>query len=266
MSQVRLVLLLVVASVLGATAVAVAQTPVQMMPPGHGGASGAAAAPTQVTFDLVALRATQEGKTSPDIPSDLGWVGAVLGVLPFDTYETISQGEHTAPNGAPTNIGINAEYSFNITPFGANEQGVVDVALRIVMADGRNAYQAPAQLATGKPLAFRGLTMDEGEMVVLVRLKQEDGDGESSSPEASETPPEDEEGEEKEGEAEQQESDSEGQEDQEQGTPEEREEGEEPKDLKNLEALLQSLEDLDRREQEEARNQRDRIRLKGDWW
>lgn len=243
---------------------AVAQTPMPMMPPGQGMAPGADAAPTSATFDVLAVHATREGKTSPEIPSTLDSVSKILGSPPFDTYDMfdmVSQEEGEAPFAQETRIPINDRYSFHVTPSQNPSTGEIDIESRIAMLENGktiDALWAKGKVAPGKPLVFRGLPMDDGELVVLVRLKQDDGD-DSDSSESSED-------QEEESEGEQQESDSEGQEGQEQDTPEDGEESDELKDLKNLEAILQSLEDLDRREQEEARNQRERIRLKGDWW
>jgi hypothetical protein len=234
-------ILFAVACFMSVPSVVFAQALSPVMPPGHGAAPGAATPPTTQTFDVLALRATQEGNLSKNFGEELRPVREILEMLPYDTYGTLSQVEREAPFGEETAILINESYTFHVLPLEQHESGEVEVMARIAMHEvdeTLDALWAQGKAAPGKALVFQ----------------------------SSENPPEDQEGDEQESDGEQQDSESEAQQNEEQETPEESEAGEEPKDLKNLEAILRSLEDLDRREQEEARNQRDAIRLQGDWW
>jgi hypothetical protein len=237
-----------------------AGTPMPGMMPGHGG-GGEAPVPT---FDLVALQASVEGQEKTFIDPKLKKYSKLLKTMPFDTFRLVAQHEKTeAPIQQDTLIPINGVYSAHLFPEPDQQSGELSVKTRIEMMQGEdfvNALFTQANIAPGKPLVFRGLDLNVGEMIVILKLVQEDGDDEQdqSSDEEQDQDQEQDDNQEQEPEQneEQQEEEGDGE-----GEPQ-------PQDLSdvNIDALLQSLAEMDKREQEEAKNTRDGIEIRKNWW
>lgn len=244
-------------------------------------AGGGVPAEEYEIVEMKALRASNEGMAQKEIDPALRGLAPVLEALPFDRFSPIAEETKEAPYGRETLIPINSEYTLSIRPIERNaKDGLVLLEARIIMSrEGRkiNALSTRAEAATGQPLLFRGLELNNGELVVVMRLAQQDdgsqGSGESTAQdqekpeqqeaqeqEEQETPPE-----------EQQEETQPGEEENDQAPPpavepKETAPEDEKQDMQNIEALLQSLEEMDRREQQELRNQRDHIDVRKGWW
>lgn len=214
----------------------------------------------------------------PHTDDKLKPIAALLKRLPFTSFEEISILDKEMPWGETTAFPINALYSMDVTPKGLSEEGVIELHAKIDMLQDNGAYKAALETdgaaAPQQALIFRGMPLQNGELVVVLLVGMPQDENQQGNPQEDDT----EQQEQQEQEQEQQQQQQEQQEPQEEGesdsdeTPESaeadaaQEEGETPEGLDNLDALLESLEDVDRREQVEERNRRNRIDFKGDWW
>jgi len=205
-------------------------------------------------------------------------IAEALAKLPFTSYEAVTVQDREAPWGEETKLAVNAKYTVNATPLGQNEEGAIELHVRIEMLqdDGNyvDALEAQALAAKDGALLFRGMPLNNGELVValLVGMPPDPNQNQENSQDQQEQH----EGEEQQQQEQEQQQNSEGEnegegesaENQEMNQAEETEaEGEgEKESFENLDALLESLEDTDKKEQIEERNQRNRIDFKGDWW
>lgn len=239
--------------------------------PGGGGE-----APAPPKLHVVAAHASNAGQEPAAVDEALSAVKKILLALPFDTYAPVADQEVEAPPGEETLIPLNGIYSLYVTPQGQDETGALALTARISMLKAGsgpeeyvNALYTEAKLASGMPLVFRGLDLNVGELVVVLRLSGDDNQqGQSQNDES------DQQEQENEDQKQEQESGSDNDQQQQQDNPQDQEQQndsapqaqEETPDLQNIEALLQSLEETDRKEQEEQQRVRSGIRVRGDWW
>lgn len=206
----------------------------------------------------------------PYVDKNLKPVAEALKKLPFTAYEAISILDQEAPWGKETKLAVNAKYMVNVTPTSQDEEGTIGLQVRIEMLQGNgeyvNALDTHASAAERKALLFRGMPINNGELVVVLFLvipSDDNEDGDNSEDQDQDQEEQEDQEEKQDSEEEKENDDSESQ--QEEQAEKEGEE-EEPDGLENLDALLESLEDTDKREQAEERNQRNRIDFKGEWW
>lgn len=227
-------------------------------------------------IELTALRASTEGHGRKSIDPALRGLSAIIETLPFDSFAPIAKEQKEAPYGRETLIPINGDYTLYIKPLERDrEAGLVRLDARIVMLrEGRsiNALNTRAEAAIGQPLLFRGLELPNGELVIIMRLAQQDNESQGGGEASTQEPPE---------EQDQQEQQEEPPEEQQEENPPEDQQNEdsppapesaemkpdeEKQDMQNIEAILQSLEEMDRREQQDLRNRRDHIDVRKGWW
>ena len=207
----------------------------------------------------------------PFMDDNLKPVKEVLNKLPFTSYETVNILSHETPWETETPFAVNAKYTVNVWPHAPNEENAIDLDVRIEMLQKDGSYVdaiiAKALAAENKALVFRGMPLNNGELVVVLFIKMpseknQDGDDSQEQEQQQQEEQEDQKDEQEQQEEQQEDENAESQE----ANEEDREGEEEKEGLENLDALLESLEDIDKREQAEERNQRDRIDFKGDWW
>ncbi|MBI2435942.1 MAG: hypothetical protein HYV26_24060 [Candidatus Hydrogenedentes bacterium] len=221
--------------------------------------------------EVVGVQARQTGQPSSD-PSLKPYAGT-LKKLPYDTFSQIYQFEQPAPYDTRVQFPLGDDYQTHVTLRSSAEQNAVGVAIEIETKDGGqalNAVEASGTAVRGKPLIFRGLELSEGELIVLVTIKQPDQDqsqqqnqgGQQGAQEEQEEQQKQQEPQEQNQEQEAQSQDQEQQEDAQQN------ESQQPSEeqLQNIEAILQSLREIDRKEQKQSQNRRERVIVSGDWW
>lgn len=224
--------------------------------------------PPKLMVHMVALSAWEEGLDEVVIDEKLSLDEALLEKLPFDNFVWVNEAEEELEMGAepkPLLFPIDSNYRMLVALAGQpGQDGSIPLHAKVLMrANGQTEQQAlygNAMVSPNKWLIFRGLPLAGKELVILLELKQGGGEGEGSG--QSEQQQEQEEGEEKEDEQEPQP----GEDQQEQQPSEQKESQDKPKDLQNIEALLENLEEQDKREQAEARFNRENIRINKDWW
>jgi len=231
----------------------------------------------------------------PYMDQTLKPIASALSKLPFTSYETVSILDNEIPWGQETRFTLNAKYTVNVTPIRQDEQGSIQLGVRIEMLQDDGTYvdalKAQALAAQNGALLFRGMPLNQGELVVVLLVgmppdpnqqqgdsqqqEQNEGEQEQQQQEQEQNQNKENEGEGEGAEQQQQNNEGEGEgegEDQPKSQQQEMSQTNEPEGegekegMENLDALLQSLEDTDKREQKEERNQRDRIDFKGDWW
>lgn len=232
-------------------------------------------------IEVSAVRAANEGRGERVIDAEIKALEKSFENLPYDTFSLEAARAFDAPHGGPTTIPLNDAYALEVTPHERQESGEVTLDTRIMSLAGDKPVAAlitKAKAAPGKALVFRGLPLDTGELIVIMRLAQQDGDqgGQSSSSdeqEQSEAQEQEQQAQEQDAEQEQEE---EQQQDGEQETPPDAgeaetksmadEEAPADKESQDLEALLQSLEEQDGRERRELLNRQDWMEMRKDWW
>jgi hypothetical protein len=251
--------------------------------------------PPNPIVSMFAIYAHGAVPEQPYMDETLKPMASALSKLPFTSYEAVSILENEAPWGQETRFTVNAKYNVNVTPTGQDEQGAIQLGVRIEMLqeDGTylDALKAQALAAQNGALLFRGMPLNQGELVVVLLVgmppdpnqqqgdsqQQEQNEGEQEQQQQEQNQNKENEGDGEGEEQQQQNNEGEGEgegENQQQNQQQEmnqadESEGEgegEKEGMENLDALLESLEDTDKREQKEERNQRDRIDFKGDWW
>lgn len=240
-------------------------------------ASGAAV-PQPDKVRMVAVQAQNKGQQDRQIAQELNPLKGILERLPYDTFDQVSAQEQTLVPGQKTQMPINDIYSLFVKPEDTTEAGGVKLEARIEMLQNGalvNALKTSCNAAPGKALVFRGMKLNEGELVVVMTLVQnQNGQGQSQQPQQDQQDQQkDEQQQQQQQEQQQQDQQKDDQQEkqaqQEQSQEAQQTEGEkenEPKDMHEIEALLKSLEETDRREQPQVFNQRERFESPQEWW
>lgn len=307
MKRILCLLLLTVAPVFGQPAITLPED--MITPP----AAPVAPAPGEgdLEIEVVALKGSATGRSSVFTDEELKPYRKILETLtPNDTFEIIAIDKKPVPLNTEQRFTVNGLYTAYVTPLGAREtpEGGQrhELQMRVEMLSGNDyvdALRARGEAAERQALVLRGMNLDIGELIVLVRVIPEgqDSDGNSESSEQDESGEEQEQQEQQQKDEQQAQNqqdkpmdeESEGQ-DGEQEAPElrepeegekEAEEGQEemasdseageqegeagetgPQDMETIEAILESLEEKDRQEQRNARYRRSKVTVNGDWW
>jgi len=227
---------------------------------------------------VTAVRAAMEGRAERVVDAELKNLEKLFEKFPFDTFSLEAQREFEAPHGGPTTVPLNDVYALEVMPHRRLESGEVELDARIVSLAGDapvGALITRAKAAPGQALIFRGMPLDDGELIVIMNFGRQDGDqgGQSSSDaeedesEEQEQPPQFQEQDESDAD---QEDSSENDADAQPRETETKSMADEDvpsdKELQNLEALLQSLEEQDQRERRELLNRQDWMEMRKDWW
>ncbi len=231
-------------------------------------------------MQVTAVRAAMKGRAERVVDAELKNLGKLFEKFPFDTFSLEAQRDFEAPHGGPTTVSLNDVYALEVTPLRRLETGEVELDARIVSLAGDapvGALITKAKAAPGQALIFRGLPLDDGELIVIMNFGRQDGDqGGQSSPDADQDeseeqkhPPQPQE-QEPDAPDEAQEDSSENDADMQPPETETKSMADEDvssdKELQNLEALLQSLEEQDQRERRELLNRQDWMEMRKDWW
>jgi len=229
------------------------------------------------TFEFTAVEALPAGAPA-EADERLRPFRSMLDKLsPGGSFRVVNQEAKEAPFSSETRWSINERYDAFVLPMEQTQDGAVRLDARVAQLDAGkslNALRAEGEVPSGKVMAFRGLQgPDGGELFLLLRQKNDEGDDQSGGDGDS-------------GQQNDMESKSDEQSDQEmkdseksdaekaelakaeEHKDEQKAESDAPKDAQNLEALLQSLEEEDQRQQADARFDRRKIELppSGEWW
>lgn len=251
------------------------------------------------TIQVIAVEGKDTGGQTLAIDESIKGMKVLLERLGHDTFTEVNRAEAQAPYGEETAVAVGAGYSLRAMPISKDEQNAVQLRLEVVrQSDGVAAISGEGKAVRNKPLVFRGLQGPTGgELTLVVNLvsnqqgqqnqsdqqeqqdqKPEDQQNQSGPKSESEEQPQPDEQQDQQqelSEQEQKEKPEQGEGEQQEGENQtqmaELSEGEESDEeqaekMENVDALLQSLEEIDKREQQQAHNQRGRVTLQGDWW
>lgn len=247
---------------------------------------------------VLAIHATSEGRDRPSVDPTLTSVSAFLEELPYDTFREASFHDFTVAYGEEGRAELNDTYAFLCKPLRLSEADEVVLEAWITMGLGDKRVEAlrvTGRATRGHGLVFRGLTMPQGELVVIMSVaeatSEQGGSGGGASGSSSQQSQQQSQGSGKGGDSEGASGGNSPEQDDEELDPsalfslEEREEeaedspdepsmaveqreadGDQPTELVNVEAILRELEEVDRREQAAMRKRREETRIRGDWW
>lgn len=140
--------------------------------------SGAIFAETRpVDLSICAVHATQEARETRYFDAGLEFVRAVLLDLPFNVFHLIKKEELRATTGQETRLALDERYTLFITPIEVLENGSVRMDVRIDVKSKKpdvtpiKALQTRMLVQAGKKVKFRGLKLDEGEMVLVLGVR-----------------------------------------------------------------------------------------------
>ena len=130
-----------------------------------------------VTVRVVAVQAYNTGRRSRYLGGGLNEVRAALRDLSFDSYKLVVATTMLAPYGAETRTPISPQYALHVNPLSKASDGRIKLNVRVVMAaisprgNPVNALTVGFTAARGKQFKLRGLPFDEGELVVVVAVR-----------------------------------------------------------------------------------------------
>lgn len=131
-----------------------------------------------VTVRMVAVHASSTGQKTKQFGSGTEEVRSALSDLNFDTYKLVKSATANAPYGKETQIPIDATYTLYVTPVSKDAGYRIKVEVRIAMPDRRsggksvNAVTTTAVVAQNSKFKLRGLPLDQGELVVVLSVKE----------------------------------------------------------------------------------------------
>jgi len=136
--------------------------------------------PPPVLVSVVVVHATKERGAKEYDPS-LDKVRPALADLEFDRYEEIRSVKMTAPFNEETIFDLTSGYSLYVKPLSLERNGQVRMNLRVKMAskdpgcEPVDAIRTTIAIVPGKQVRLRGLTLDRGELVVVISLEKKAG-------------------------------------------------------------------------------------------
>lgn len=242
---------------------------------------------------VLAVQVRQVDGAARLVAPSLEPIRALLEKVPGNLFTEIGFHELQAPYGEESRVELGEGYAFSIRPVELTDLGEIVFECHIDLTDAQGtveALRATGKATRGQGAAFRGLLLNEGEMLVIVNLAQAEEDSENGGhgdqphegtgeggdtgepgadgagggpqeapePEASPVPmlpsraPKEEEAAPAAPTA---------------GVSLDREDAVPPSpDRATIEGILRALEEQDMEEQKSARNRRYDVVIKGDWW
>ena len=162
-------------------------------------ASAQTAGSDTVSLRIVAVQASQENRTSPQIDTQLASMKdmfAPSGYHQYDTFKLITSQKERSRYGQECRVSINARYTLVLMPLERVDSGRIRLKARIEerqdepSAEGgartvsvRKAMEATTVVSPGKHLNICGLRLDGGDLIVVVsaedkqNAEKEGGDG-----------------------------------------------------------------------------------------
>jgi len=145
-------------------------------------------APVEVT--MTAARATiekqpaDEKNARKDFGPGLEHIRAALDDLDFNTFRLVKSSKNIVKPGEEAHFPINGRYSLYFTAVGRDAEERIRVSVQIKekvkkTVDGqeqvvlREALSTTCAVVAGKPLRLGGLKLDEGQLVVIVVVREQ---------------------------------------------------------------------------------------------
>jgi hypothetical protein len=135
------------------------------------------AQPEPVKISVVVVHATKEdGKKQYD--ASLDKVRPALADLEFDRYEEIRSVKMTAPFNEETIFDLTSGYKLCVSPLSREQNGQARINLKVQLDPKEpggppvNALNTTIAIGPGKQFKLRGLTLDRGELVVVISIEK----------------------------------------------------------------------------------------------
>lgn len=130
---------------------------------------------TACMIKMVAVQATNEGRTATFFGSGLEGVRSALTSFNYDTYTRIASATTSLAVGRKTRLIINKHYTLVVEPVSQVEAGRIRVRARILMKSksGKvvNALDSTLTMVLGKHLNLGGLRLPKGELILVLKAE-----------------------------------------------------------------------------------------------
>lgn len=133
--------------------------------------------PPPTNIDVYAVYATHEPGDKTYFDPGLDPIRNAVADLGFNHYKKLEAKTITATFNKETEISVNPRYTLCIEPLNKDDDGRIRLNVRVAIAPRfeheppRNAVQTTIVMAPGSQFKFRGLKMDQGELVLILALK-----------------------------------------------------------------------------------------------
>lgn len=189
-------------------------------------------------------------------------VSFIIQKLGIKDYELVYKAKQTLPmeEKKELNYNINDKISYYVVPKDVIPPGVFTLDTRVqIEEEGKkiNAIQAVAKARVGEPLVYKGIKLENDNLIIVFTLKSEDNNQSKGGEQNQQK---------QEQEQEQQQKENEQNIEEQNYQKEQKGSEENKKENRQLQLLLESLDDMDQKEQKEMLNERERIMLPEKWW
>jgi len=138
------------------------------------GQPDADAAPQQAAFTVWAVRATEKYPDSVHYAPGTEDIRTALADLPYDSFELLQRSAPTVSSGKPQSVALGEKYTLNITLVAveADRRAKIDIAVEMQGKDGKrvSVLESRMTLSPGRLVKLRGLRLDNGELIAVLRL------------------------------------------------------------------------------------------------
>ncbi|PCJ65105.1 MAG: hypothetical protein COA73_03015 [Candidatus Hydrogenedentota bacterium] len=130
-----------------------------------------------ISVSMVAVQASNEGRSVKYFGEGLQKVRSAIGGLDYDTFSKLTSIDTTIPLNEETKFRINEHYSLYLTPMSIDGQGRIRMRARLTITSRDkdktvNALDTVLTMAPGKHLNLGGLRLDNGELVVVLTARE----------------------------------------------------------------------------------------------
>ncbi len=187
-------------------------------------------------------------------------VSFIIQKLGINNYEVVYKNKQTLSmdEKKELNYKVNEKINYCVVPKEVMPPGIFTLDTRVQIEEGEkriNAIQAVAKAKIGEPLVYKGIKLENDNLIIVLTLKSEDENQSKGGDQDQQKP-----------EQEQQQKENEQNIEEQNNQKEQKGSEENKKENRQLQLLLESLDDMDQKEQKEMLNERERIMLPEKWW
>jgi len=134
--------------------------------------------PAPVRVAVYAVQVSQEGREEKHYDPGLRPVRRALDDLKFDTFREVRSATLTVPLNEEASVKLDSKYTLIVKPLSRERNGQVRLDVRVELPP-KKPDQKPVKLmstrvamAPGKPFRACGLTLEKGELVVVLLMPE----------------------------------------------------------------------------------------------
>lgn len=138
-----------------------------------------ATTPAAEVVRVLAIQVREVAGATRHVDPSLEGIQELLAKVPGNHFTEIGFHEFDAPYGEDTRVDLGEGYAFAIQPMELTEQGEIVFECHIDLTDANGTVEAlrvSGQAIRGQGAAFRGLTLAEGEMMVVMSIAKAEDD------------------------------------------------------------------------------------------